>query len=472
MSSKRSSVLLFFFILIAVFTVPAIAHDEAVPHVDAVDQVSTDGYITIDSVYSEGPGFIVLHVDNNGAPGGVLGYTWLNPGFNKNVRVKMDASMAEPSPVLFAMLHTDDGEIGKYEFDGSSGLDNPVSDAEGNVITPAITENMLRVKDQQLTDGNKLMVAWVAVPQDSWVVVHKDNEGAPGGVLGQTLVKAGHTSNVEIVLDQDTPTEVVWPMLHIDDGAMGTYEFDGSSGLDNPIAVNGVVATMPIWTVPHIRVDEQIATLGDGMTMAEGEKATITAESVLSDGPGILVVHADDNGNAGAILGATFVPDGLSENVAVELDPEAGITPVVWPMLHIDAGTVGTYDGLEVDTVVSAMGEAVTFQINAAPSMTFSDQALGEGGTVTIDSALIDEPGWLVIHAADGAVLGQAPLNRGLNRNIVIAVDPALAGAQVSPMLHYDTGEAGVYEFDGSNGLDLPTSVGGNVVVAPLNITQ
>jgi hypothetical protein len=43
------------------------------------------------------------------------------------------------------------------------------------------------------------------------------------------------------------------------------------------------------------------------------------------------------------------------------------------------------------------------------------------------------------------------------------------ATEQLFPMLHYDSNNNGVYEFDGQNGLDGPVFVGGNVVVGPFS---
>ncbi|MBZ0289443.1 MAG: hypothetical protein K8I30_17615, partial [Anaerolineae bacterium] len=191
-----------------------------------------------------------------------------------------------------------------------------------------------------------------------------------------------------------------------------------------------------------------------------------------------VVIHANDNGNAGAILGATFVPDGLSTNITVELDTTADITPVVWPMLHIDAGTVGTYDGLDVDTVATANGEAVTFQSNIAPALVVKDQVLtmdGDAAFVEIENALIDGPGWIAIHADNngqpGEVIGTALLHSGANWHVKIPVDAAKAGTKVFPMLHYDDNTMGTYEFGSVDGADAPVFVSGDVVFVPLNIT-
>jgi hypothetical protein len=201
----------------------------------------------------------------------------------------------------------------------------------------------------------------------------------------------------------------------------------------------------------------------------------VLATSVLSEGPGFLVIHSDNDGAPGPVLGVAPVTDGLNRDVFVEISGD--ITPVVFPMLHVDTGAVGTY---EFGTVEGADGPVrvndavLTFPISIAPSMSFVEQAVSAEGTITIDEAVIDAHGWLVIHSsADGApgpVIGQIPLMPGLSRNLVVAIDASLAGEQVFPMLHYDTGTPGVYEFGAVEGADAPVFFREAVVVAPMAI--
>jgi hypothetical protein len=191
-----------------------------------------------------------------------------------------------------------------------------------------------------------------------------------------------------------------------------------------------------------------------------------------------VVIHANDNGNAGAILGAAFVEDGLTENINIPLDASAGLTPVVWPMLHFDAGTIGTYDGLDVDGVATADGDAVTFTINAAPALTVEDTTLVASGgqaLLTVKWALIDAPGFIAIHTDNngqpGPVIGTALLHSGVNANVQVTIDPAQAGTKVFPMLHYDTNVAGKYEFGDVEGADAPVFVQEQVIFLPQNVS-
>jgi len=464
------------------FVAPAAAQDAAatpeaemmasgVPSITVSDQNVFNGRVRIDSAFSNGPGFVVIHVDNGGSPGPVAGFAQVNNGDNFNIDIAVDTSLI--TPTLFAMLHVDDGQAGVYEFDGSSGLDNPVA-VDGQVVTPSFQIAGLAASDQLVT-GDSVTIDAVTVSGPSWVVIHSDNNGAPGPVLGQTLVQAGTTQDVAVTLAADGRTNLLWPMLHVDDGTAGTYEFDGSSGLDNPVVMNGQVATNFFSTVPLMRASDQVLMFGDNsMTPQNMMVQMLRIDSVLCDSPCSVVAHMDADGAPGPVSGFTLLPAGLSTNVDIILS--GGLTDVMWPMLHVDDGTVGTYEfdgssGLDNPVVVN--GEVVTFPVNVRPTLIAGDQDAADG-MIRVDRATMEAPGWVVIHSsADGApgpVLGTFPLRAGTTEDIVIAVDAAAAGTQVFPMLHYDTNEIGVYEFGTVEGADPPVVVSGNVVVFPIAI--
>lgn len=88
------------------------------------------------------------------------------------------------------------------------------------------------VSDQAVAN-NAITVANVNAAQDGWIVAHLDEGGKPGKVLGQTAVKAGDNKNVSIALSEAVPVGgKLWPMLHVDAGTIGTYEFPGA---DTPV---------------------------------------------------------------------------------------------------------------------------------------------------------------------------------------------------------------------------------------------
>ncbi|MBI1258675.1 MAG: hypothetical protein GC204_14500 [Chloroflexi bacterium] len=440
------------------------------------DQVSLDGTVTIASVYSAGQGWVVIHIDNNGQPGRVAGFASVAPGWTYNLEIPFDATIG--TPVLYAMLHVDDGEVGKYEFDGQSGLDAPVI-VNGAVVTPAFKVNVIRAYDQFIT-ADQFVAAAVTVQQDGWLVVHSDKDGAPGPVLGEERVLAGTTTDVAVDLQANGRTEVLWPMLHVDTDTAGEYEFGTVQGADLPVVVRGVLASAPFWTVPHVRVANQIILHGDDQG---APNTSLQIESALSQGPGWVVIHADKDNAPGPVAGFVAVKDGLNTDLTVDNLDASKLTPVLWPMLHVDDSTVGEYEFGTVagaDAPVKVDGQVLTFPINAAPSLVLKaqDPLPGEStGTirVRVDEALSNGQGWLAIHqnkdGQPGPVIGTALLHAGSNKNVIVEVDQAAAGDQVFPMLHYDTDTIGEYEFGTVQGADLPVIVGGNVVVGPLALT-
>jgi hypothetical protein len=463
-----------FLLVIAVLalSLPAAAQDAMTPAVEVSDQVVVDGMVTVSKVVSDGPGFMVIHADNGeGSFGPVIGFRWVNPGENFNVRVRIDAAAA--TSTLYAMLHLDDNEVGTYEFGEVEGADAPVV-VDGAPVSPTFSATILNAHDQ-IIEGSTYTAASVTVDAPAWLVIHAGDAQSFGAVLGQTLLEPGTTADVAVELSADGLTPVLWPMLHVDSGEMGVYEFGEVEGADGPIIIGDGVAAAPVWTVPHMRIDPQIVTLGDNMEMMGEPK--VTAKSVLIDQPGWLVIHADSEGGPGPVVGFAPLEAGMNMNVEVTLDA-AGVTPNLFPMLHYDTGAMGTYEFGEVegeDLPVRVNDNVVVSQLPAAPMILYNVTQSADGGTVTIPAALIDAPGWLVIHAdnggSPGAVAGFAPLLRGLNTNITITVDPAVMTENVFPMLHYDTGVAGVYEFGEVEGEDTPVSVGGNVVVGSAQVT-
>ena len=405
------------------------------------------------------PGWIVIHVDNGeGRPGPIAGYRAINDGWSYDVAVAIDASMA--TPTLFAMLHSDTNEIGVYEFGTVEGADGPVRVGDA-VVTPPFNVELIRAFNQYI-EMDTLYIAAVVTQQDGFIVIHQDNgEGRPGPVIGYAAVSAGSNVDVAVSLTGEATTRL-FPMLHVDTGVAGEYEFGVVEGADGPVFVDGVMAVMGITTnTPTLTVPNQIVT------------DSVFVESVTLDGPGWVVIHQDNGeGRPGPVIGAGLIEAGTTTGLSVSVDA-AGVTPVLFPMLHVDTGAAGEY---EFGTVEGADGPVrvddavLTFPIQAAPAITYSGTL--STLTLTVDSALIDAQGWLVIHAdnngSPGPVLGFAPLVAGLNTNVTVE-QMSEGGATVFPMLHYDTGEAGAYEFGTVDGADGPVRVGDAVVTGPMS---
>lgn len=303
------------------------------------DQLSLDGNIIIESVTSASPGFVVIHVDNGeGAPGSVIGSLLIREGTSNNLSMRIDA--AEATPILFAMLHEDTGELGEYEFGSVEGVDLPVSVDDAVVVQP-MNVVILRAGDQFL-DGDTVTIASVTFDQPGFVVIHADADMSPGEVIGFAAVEAGTTTNIEVELTGEA-TNVIWPMLHADTGVAGEYEFGTVEGEDQPASVNNRTAVLPIWTVAHVRV----------ATQPIGSNNTVGIPAALLEEAGFIVIHADQDGAPGAVVGVSEPLDvGQARNISIELDGDF-VDQQVWAMLHVDTGEAGVY---EFGTVEGADG--------------------------------------------------------------------------------------------------------------------
>lgn len=131
-------------LLAVMMVVPALAQME--PAVTADDQELMDGTVTVASVVSEGAGWIVIHEDQNGDPGAVIGHAAVQDGENTNVSVTLDTELMGET-TLWAMLHTDTGTEGEYDFPDA---DPPVQDAEGNIVQDSFVASPSMMEDDSM----------------------------------------------------------------------------------------------------------------------------------------------------------------------------------------------------------------------------------------------------------------------------------------------------------------------------------
>jgi predicted lipoprotein with Yx(FWY)xxD motif/polyisoprenoid-binding protein YceI len=102
------------------------------PSVLVKDQELLDEKIVVAEANSDGPGWLVIHAQADGKPGPILGYSALSGGTHKDISIEINSDGVTDK--LYAMLHTDGGEIGVFEFPG--GPDVPVT-VNDQVVTPA-----------------------------------------------------------------------------------------------------------------------------------------------------------------------------------------------------------------------------------------------------------------------------------------------------------------------------------------------
>jgi len=93
----------------------------------------------------------------------------------------------------------------------------------------------LTVVAQDVIRGT-ITVAEAAAPEKGWIVVHADDAGSFGPIIGQAPVEAGVHTDLTVYIDVDAATETLYAMLHIDGGVFGVFEFPGP---DMPVLEEG-----------------------------------------------------------------------------------------------------------------------------------------------------------------------------------------------------------------------------------------
>lgn len=154
--------------------------------------------------------------------------------------------------------------------------------ATGTTTATAAVEPSVTVGDQT-SDGTTITVTQVTAAEPGWLVIHANVEGKPGPVLGQVSVPAGTTANVVVTLS--TPlreTEPVWAMLHVDAGAVGTYEFPGA---DSPVLVNDAIVMASLMATVSGTPAESAANAAAEPIVKEADAAGATRDADQSREP-------------------------------------------------------------------------------------------------------------------------------------------------------------------------------------------
>ena len=104
-------------------------------------------------------------------------------------------------------------------------------------VTPSV-----RAVDQPIVN-NTVVAAEIIAAVDGWIAVHAfeaDGKLIVNQVVGETPVKAGTNTDIKVSLDESfNPGNSLVFMLHVDEGAAGSFEFPG--GADKAVVLNNQV---------------------------------------------------------------------------------------------------------------------------------------------------------------------------------------------------------------------------------------
>lgn len=109
----------------------------------------------------------------------------------------------------------------------SSSAKSTIATTASAVAADSKASGTIDAADQN-SDGKTITVKSVSIKGSSgFIAVHSDVAGAPGPVVGHVAIPEGASSNVVVTFDSPQKSGAYWPMLHIDAGKIGTYEFPG-----------------------------------------------------------------------------------------------------------------------------------------------------------------------------------------------------------------------------------------------------
>jgi hypothetical protein len=445
-------------------------------------QTISQNTIRVSNVNFDSKGWVVVHASNeDGTPvvPGIISEPLLVEAGSQN---DLELTLTEVDDLmdgdkLWVMLHTDDGIEGTYEFDGANGFDGPIL-SDGNIVMTDITVSAPGITvSNQVVNENWVTIGEVKAAVDGWLVIHADNgSGAPGPVLGQTMVSAGINSDVAIDLGDAVFAggEMLFPMLHVESPADGMYGFpengDGPEVFANDVVVVGIETLAPTGSISAVG------------QVVQGNM--ITASELTLNATGWVVVHAsnatkDGPEVPGIISTPVQLPAGTNSDVAIELNSDFALSAgdVIYIMLHTENGVIGEY---EFDGANGFDGPITTAPITLeAPSGSFmaSNQVVSQN-TLMVESITVGQPSWVVVHRDNGAGSFVAPgiisnpvaIDAGTTENVAITFkddEPLSDGETLWIMLHNESGTIGAYEFDGANGFDLPITFSSIDIEAP-----
>lgn len=361
-------------LIILLFSIGVSAQDASVT---VSDQVVVNGMVQLDEVSIPVDGWVVIHADLNGEPGHHVGIAQVTAGTNSAVSVMIDGAMS--TPALHVFLHEDTGEIGVFEHADDPALDPMIGG--GETMTPLATFNIAAIFafDQQAV-GDSVVIASTILAEGGWLVVHADNGGSPGAVLGQAPILAGTMAPVFVPIAAEGRTTTIYPMLHFDTGEPGVYEFGTVEGADTPVQINSVTAVKAVNLT-----DTPTLMLADGTPLDASQLPALvvspqtmlidpntqtvqtfdlTVDQIDSPVAGFVDVHNDSvgQGHPGGSLGHAPIQQGANTGIIVTLisSPSAPITPTVFPMIHADTDNNGVYQynrvvGVDLPIVLNGM---------------------------------------------------------------------------------------------------------------------
>lgn len=305
------------------------------PKIEVADQeIAEDGVMTVATVELLEPTWVAIHADEDGQIGQLVGSRFLEAGTHENVSITLDWRRA--TPVLYAVLHEDDGRAGVLEYpDG----DLPILKSGQPIVATfnATYPPEILVYDQPIID-NTISIERVISNGPGYVVIYNEAEGQPGFIIGTAALEDGLNEHVLVSLLPSAITERLFARLHHDSEPGDAFNFPGQ---DQPVLFNN---RMPNATA--FRTD-----IGAHAFIADqklGDESTVSIDVIVSPVDLWAAIYDDADGQPGDLVGQTWVPAGVNRQVMVEVD-DSSAAGTYHLVLYEDLGTREEFDAPGVD---------------------------------------------------------------------------------------------------------------------------
>ena len=291
---------------------PVAAHGS---HVRADPQISDDGTIVVESMFSVNGGYLVVHQDQGDQPGRPVGVADIESGAHSSYEIQIDQQYWEEhegNQSYWIVLHRDqDPDDGGFD----PMVDSAVTGLHGSYVGARIpvgksSDGPARVLaaeyNGQRVDSPSVTLSRVQLNQPGYVVLQRVQSGAPAEVIGTRALEAGTYDDISVDIDESlfesTPvdgTQSIVATLHTADGD-GSFQADS----DTPVAPGGQpvrtyftfskVANASATTQPLVNTPDGTPEPTTAETPGASETAATTTDpgSATGSTPGFGVVTA------------------------------------------------------------------------------------------------------------------------------------------------------------------------------------
>lgn len=211
----------------------------------------------------------------------------------------------------------------------------------------------------------------------------------------------------------------------------------------------------------------------------ESDGTQVTIDQVDAAEAGWIVIYADEDGAPGEVLGQTAVAPGTTDNVIVNLDTPISGETTLWAVLHVDAGTQGTFEFPGADVAAGGDDEGVraSFVVTAAEaeaagaeSAELQDLVDTAASTPTFSTlvAAVQAAGLVDVLKGEGPFTLFAPTNDAFAALPAGTIDALLADPQgdLTDILLYHVVAGRVMAADITDGLMVESVLGETLTFA------